>query len=104
MQVAINKFSDKIDENELKLKKLSPKIMKQQEGYQKVTVKESGAIINTSYALEVLKMYCAALRSPNKLVPIYIQTSNVAFRCFIHFPKSSPTTKRYIIGKSKPNK
>mgnify|MGYP006975247192 CR=1 FL=1 len=54
--------------------------------------------MNTSYALEILKMYSASLRQPNKLKFYFVETPNVVFKCVICFPKTAPTSKPYIVG------
>lgn len=59
-QIAINKFSDK--EGPIKCDRAS--IM--QRDYKRIIIGSSGAIINTNYSLEILKMYCSSLRHPNK--------------------------------------
>jgi hypothetical protein len=97
-EIAINQFSDRCEAGRERVR------AKAEEGYEKVVLRESGALLNTNYALEVLKIYCATLHQPNKIVPIYIETPNVAFRCILHFPKTAPTTKPYIVGKAKTNK
>lgn len=45
-EIAINKFSDEITDN-----KEVPAIVREEGGYQQITVRDSGAIINTSYSL-----------------------------------------------------
>jgi endoribonuclease Dicer len=94
-EIAINKFSDKSPQERIR--------PRAEVGYERMVL-DSGALLNTSYSLEVLKIYCATLHQPNKLIPIYIETPNVAYRCVLHFPETSPTSKPYIIGKASPNK
>ena len=62
-EIAINKFAKNQDLNG---KVMVRRPFKPDPEYQKIIVKDSNAIINTNYSLEILKIYCAALRQPNK--------------------------------------
>lgn len=100
-EIAINKFSDKAGQPVEKVK-MKPSIL--QADYKRIIVRSSGALINTNYALEILKMYCASLRHPNKPMFYFVETPNLAFKCLIYFPVTARTSKPYIIGESKQSK
>ena len=53
--------------------------------YEKVKTK-GGALINTNYALELLKSYFTTLKPPNKPYFHYVETSNICYKCVIKFP------------------
>ena len=69
-----------------------------------VKVKTTGAIINTNYALEILKSFFSTLRHPNKAHYHFITTPNICYKCVIKFPPSAPSSIPYIIGKPFPKK
>lgn len=54
-------------------------------GYKKVATK-GGALLNTNYALEILKIYFTTLSQPNKGYFLYNQTPNVCYKCVIKMP------------------
>jgi hypothetical protein len=65
--------------------------------YKKVATR-GGALLNTNYALELLKSYFTSLKQPNRPYFHFIETSNICFKCIIKFPESSTCTKSYIVG------
>jgi endoribonuclease Dicer len=71
--------------------------------YEKVQTK-GGALLNTNYALELLKSYFTSLKHPNKPYFHFVETSNICFKCIIKFPESSTCSKSYVIGKPQPRK
>jgi hypothetical protein len=66
-------------------------------GYEKIMTK-GGALLNTNYALELLKSYFTSLKPPNRPYFHFVETSNICFKCIIKFPESSTCTKSYIVG------
>jgi endoribonuclease Dicer len=53
--------------------------------YKKVATK-GGALLNTNYALELVKSYFTSLKKPNRPYFHFIETSNICFKCVIKFP------------------
>lgn len=86
-EIAINRFSDKEGQHWVIDKK---KRTIQQPDYKRIIVRSTGALINTNYGLEILKMYCSSLRHPNKPMFYFVETPNLAFKCLIFFPKTAP--------------
>lgn len=73
--------------------------IKTSRSYEKVKTK-GGALLNTNYALELLKSYFTSLKPPNRPYFHFIETSNICFKCIIKFPDSS----NFVIGKPEPRK
>ena len=77
--------------------------IKTSRSYEKVKTK-GGALLNTNYALELLKSYFTSLKQPNRPYFHFIETSNICFRCIIKFPDSSTSSQNFVIGKPEPRK
>ena len=68
-------------------------------GYKKVSTK-GGALLNSNYALEILKIYLASLAQPNKGYFQYILTPNICYKCIIKMPTSDPSEKNMFVGEA----
>ena len=68
-------------------------------GYKKVATK-SGALLNSNYALEILKIYLSTLAQPNKGYFQYIMTPNICYKCIIKMPESDPSGEPMFSGES----
>jgi endoribonuclease Dicer len=66
--------------------------------YEKVATK-GGAILNTNYALELLKSYFTSLKPPNRPYIHFIETTNICYKCIIKFPESSTSSLNFVVGK-----
>jgi endoribonuclease Dicer len=77
--------------------------IKNNASYEKIKTK-GGALINTNYALELLKSYFTTLKPPNKAYFHYIETSNICYKCIIKFPESSTCSRTFVMGKPQPRK
>ena len=84
--------------NEIAKEDLSDEVHKSNPTYEKVATK-GGALLNTSYALELLKSYFTSLKPPNRFYPHYIETPNICYKCVIKFPESSTCSRSYIVSK-----
>ena len=89
-ELAIHQIS-KENINALELHHNSP-------SYEKAATK-GGALLNTNYALELLKSYFTSLKQPNRPYIHFIETTNICYRCLIKFPESSTCSINYITGK-----
>jgi hypothetical protein len=47
---------------------------------------KGGALLNSNYALEILKIYLTTLAQPNKGYFQYILTPNICYKCIIKMP------------------
>lgn len=72
-------------------------------GYKKVPTK-GGALLNTNYALEILKIYLTTLAQPNKGYFQYIETPNISFKCIIKMPASDPSGIPMFAGEANSTK
>ena len=87
-EIAINRIAKK----EIRAEK-----KKEKEGYKKVATK-GGALLNSNYALEILKIYLATLAQPNKGYFQYILTPNICYKCIIKMPASDPSGIPMFVG------
>ena len=89
-EIAINRIAKK----EIRAEK-----KKEKEGYKKVATK-GGALSNSNYALEILKIYLATLAQPNKGYFQYILTPNICYKCIIKMPASDPSGIPMFVGEA----
>lgn len=89
-EIAINRIAKK----EIRAEK-----KKEKEGYKKVATK-GGALLNSNYALEILKIYLATLAQPNKGYFQYILTPNICYKCIIKMPASDPSGIPMFVGEA----
>lgn len=87
-EIAINRIAKK----EIRADK-----KKEMVGYKKVATK-GGALLNSNYALEILKIYLATLAQPNKGYFQYIFTPNICYKCIIKMPASDPSGIPMFVG------
>jgi len=65
---------------------------------------KGGALLNSNYALEVLKIYFSTLAQPNKGYFHFSLTPNVCYKCVIKMPASDPSEVSWFAGEAYSNK